>query len=715
MGLTGSPHSPAAHRLLPRPAAVALGLLLAVGLTLSPTGTRLAVAADPLRVSADATYTLDPAARRVHVVVSFAVTDLKPNSAQYVYYYTGYRFSVQAEARSIRATDGRGALSVKTNAREFYTDTTVNFRNYLYYKQTARFTVRFDLVGGAPRSDSSVRVGKAFATFGVWAWGDEGKGSVVVHTPQGFGSTVDGNPMSITSSGGSETLRATPEDPWTFFAIVSAENPLAYTQDRLSLGDGVEIVVMAWPEDEAWDDTVTSTLRKALPELRDLIGLDWPVAHDLQVRERYTPSLEGYAGVFFTETQRIDVSEDLDPVVIVHEAAHAWLNGELFIERWIYEGLAQEYAYRVQQALGGPDGGAPAVPGRDDPGHVLLSRWTFPEVIRDQQTDDQERYGYEASFWVIHRLVNSIGVERMRDAFAAADAHTTAYPGAGTPETVSATNSWKRFVDLVESFERQDSTDFERSLKDYVLTVGSADELRDRADAREAYGALLEAGEGWLPGWYVRKPMGEWRFDVAEVHIADATAVLGLRDKVDDAAAALGLSPDDALKSAYEDAQDGFGAATTLANDELAALAAIADAEAKVEAQPDFISQLGLWGETPLAPYDASRAAFERGDIAGAAASAATAAALVTGAAAVGQQRLAIAIGVAVGLLVLLLVLAVMARRRRRRRALAFAAAAADASPETAEPVTGEPYATLAADPDAAPPPPPSSESPPEG
>ena len=137
----------------------------------------------------------------------------------------------------------------------------------------------------------------------MWAWGDDGRGSVVVNLPQGFGSSIDGSPMSKTSTGGKETLRAKPDKPEEFFAILSAENPLAYTQDRLSLEGGVEIVVMAWPEDTRWDDTVSATLRTALPDLRALIGLDWPVTHDLNVRERYTPALEGYAGVFFTESR----------------------------------------------------------------------------------------------------------------------------------------------------------------------------------------------------------------------------------------------------------------------------------------------------------------------------------------------------------------------------------------------------------------------------
>jgi len=671
---------------------VLAALILGLGLAISPASARPAAAADTLRVAADATYSLDPGAGRVHVAIQYQVTDLKPNSAQFTYFYTGYRFAIQPEARSIRASDASGALSTDTSSRAHYIELTVDFRRNIYYQDTARFTVRYDLVGGKPRSDSSIRVGKAFATWGVWAWGDPGRGSVVVNLPQGFGSSIDGDPMSKTSAGGKETLRAQPDKPERFFAILSAENPLAYTQDRLSLEGGVEIVVNAWPEDRKWEDTVSATLQAAMPELRKLIGLDWPVAHDLDVRERYTPALEGFAGVFFTAAQRIDISEDLDPVVIVHEASHAWFNDSMFVDRWIYEGLAQEYAWRTQQAVGGPDGGPPKEPDPKDPGLVLLGSWTFPEVIRDQKTDDTERYGYQASFWVIHTIAGIAGIDVMREAFAAADAHTTAYPGLGTPEDVRPTNNWKRLLDLTEPIGGADSAKVEAAIRRFVIPSSSGRELDDRAEARRAYRQLLEAGDGWTPGWYVRRPMGEWAFGVAERRITEAEVVLGLREQVDAAAAALGLHPGDALKTAYESAETGLDDATALANDEVSALAVIGDARTKVEVEPDLVSTIGLLGSTPESSYDAARAAFERGDIAGAKRSAADAAAIVAGAVAIGQGRLAIGFGVAIGLLVLLAVLLLL-RRRRRRRALALAGAAASG-----------PSATLAADPEAVPP-----------
>src|SRR5439155_12206738 len=113
---------------------------------------------------------------------------------------------------------------------------------------------------------------------------------VEVHTPPGYVNSVDGDPLSMGTGSSAQVMTATPKDPDTFFAIVSSEDSAAYRSTRISLPGGVEIVIKAWPEDKVWDATVGDTLRHAMPELETLIGLPWPVAHDLDVQERYTPS-----------------------------------------------------------------------------------------------------------------------------------------------------------------------------------------------------------------------------------------------------------------------------------------------------------------------------------------------------------------------------------------------------------------------------------------
>jgi hypothetical protein len=676
-----------------------LATLFALALAVSPPAARTAVAAEPLRTEADATYTLDPDSGRVHVAIDVTETDLKPNSSTFVYYYVSFAFALQPEATSIRVSGG-SAYRITTRKRDGYIAATVHIGKALLYKQSTSFTIRYDLVGGAPRSSTPTRVGAAYSTFGVWAWGDPGRSTVEVRVPAGFETRFIGDPMQVTTSATTgQILRAEPVDPFTFYTVIIAEDGTAYTETRLSLDGGVEIVVQSWPEDGKWRTAVTGTLRDAMPELRDLIGLDWPVAHDLDVRERYTLDLEGYAGFFLTAEQRIEVSEELDPVTIVHEASHAWFNDDLFVERWIYEGLAEEYAWRALDAAGVDAGDGAVPPALDDPGFADLAGWTHPGVIRDQETDDSERFGYEAAFWVVHQIVEVAGADRMREAFALADANITAYPGADAGETVAAGDGWRRLLDLTEPVDQPEPAAVEEAFRDFVLGPDEEAALDDRAAARAAYRALLELGAGWLAPWYVRGPMGEWAFDDATARMGEARAVLGLRDEVALAAAALDLVPDDALETAYEGAKDSMDPATSVANRQLATLAAIADARTAVDAAPDLVSQIGLIGETPRTSYDGSRSAFHAGNLDQATALAAAASSIVGGAAAIGQQRLLIAVVSIVALLLLLGLFVTLRRRRsRRRHAVALPGIGMQASVAT-DPDPTEPYATLAAHP----------------
>jgi hypothetical protein len=658
-----------------RAGGVLVATLLAVALSASPPAAQVAYAASPLRVQADTLYTLDPGAGRVHVEVDFKVTDLKPNSAQFIYFYRDLSFAIQPEATSVRASGS--ASSVATTKHKNYVEARVHLRSNLYYRQTASFAVRYDLVGGAPRSTSPIRVGEAFATFGVWAWGDVGRSTVEVDTPAGYVSTIDGDPLFAKIGSGGRVLTATPKDPNTFFAIVSSEDSAAYGSTRISLPGGVEIVIKAWPEDKVWDTTVGGTLRKAMPELEKLIGLPWPVAHDLDVQERYTPALEGYAGFYLMDQQRIEVTEDLDPVVIVHEASHAWFNEDLFSERWLYEGLAEEYAWRVQTDVGGDAGPGPERPDPKDPGHLVLVGWAFPEVIRDQVTDDRERYGYAAAFYVVDQMVKAAGVDQMRLAFEAAKANQTAYVGAGTPETTSVADDWRHLLDLIEPIDKPDSAALDAALRDFAISPTDARGLDNRAPARKQYRHLLAAGKGWLPPWYVRKQMDSWTFVGAGKAMDAAAAVLALRDQVQAAATALGLEPDGSLQKAYQGATVGFQPATDLANAQLAALAAIADAKAKTDPAPDFVTQLGLGDANPKASYEAARAAFQAGKLDDAVSAAAAAAAALAAAPAIGQQRVLIIAASVVGGVLILLLLVVLLRRRSRRGAVAVAAAPA--------------------------------------
>jgi LPXTG-motif cell wall-anchored protein len=362
----------------------------------------------------------------------------------------------------------------------------------------------------------------------------------------------------------------------------------------------------------------------------------------------------------------------------MHEASHAWFNPELFVDRWVFEGLAEEYSWRTQSNLGEEPPYGPEQPSAGDPGKVALEYWGYPEAIRDQETDDVERYGYGASFWVVHTIVEAAGLERMREVFDAAERHAIAYVGAPAPETLTGDNDWRRLVDLAEPIGEPDTPAVEAALKELVLQSGNAPIIDQRHDAREAYRELVAAGAGWLPPAVVRQPMSDWKFYDAGKAMDAANAVLARRDEVAAAAAALGLTPDKTLRNAYESASVSFDAANQVATNQLDAVTAVSGAKAAMDAPVDLVAQLGLLGSTaPAAAYDAAAAAFEQGDLPAATASAGTVATLLAGAVALGEERMMTAVAVGIALLVLVAALVVLRRRRRRGRLAALALAAA--------------------------------------
>ena len=435
--------------------AAAVVALVAVSL-LGPAGVSQALAADEeLSLASSSSYALVPEQGLIHVTVDVTATNNKPNKVQQTpsgtlttrYFFDAAAIAVHAEATDIRASAGKRALTTKVTAEDGYTVVQVKFRGDLQYKQSTGFRVDYDLPGGAPRSDSDIRVGSAFATFYAWAFGDRGDVSIVI--PAGFEVETTGDTVAENVNDGVTTLTATGiADPNEWYTVIVADRRDSLTRDRLDLEGGEHVVVRAWPEDDEWRTRVRDLLRVGLPVLVDKIGLDWPVEGDIEVAEVHTPLLEGYAGVFYTDEDRIEISEDLDELTIIHEASHAWFNSNLWVGRWINEGFADEYAARVldEVSIGGlrPDTVSPT-----SDGAIELNLWTHPGRIADADTDQREHFGYEASWTVVRTLLDEIGEESMRAVLAASNANQAAYRGAGETETVTIKNDWRRFLDLL--------------------------------------------------------------------------------------------------------------------------------------------------------------------------------------------------------------------------------------------------------------------------
>src|SRR5690348_14686478 len=100
--------------------------LLSLFGVLAPAGApTAAAAAGSLTLSTASTYTLDPKAEVVHVVVEVHARNDKPDlvsgGVRTRYFYDGFRIGVQPEARSFRATSSGRSVTVSPTAGTNFT------------------------------------------------------------------------------------------------------------------------------------------------------------------------------------------------------------------------------------------------------------------------------------------------------------------------------------------------------------------------------------------------------------------------------------------------------------------------------------------------------------------------------------------------------------------------------------------------------------------
>ena len=397
--------------------------------------------------------------------------------------------------------------------------------------------------------------------------------------------------------------------------------------------------------------------------------MPWPVSRDLDVSEVTSSEIDGYAGFFDSSDDQITISEDLDDLVIVHEASHAWFDSKLFQGRWISEGLADEYASRVLAAEHPGDiVESPTPVSATDTVAFDLDTWAPPKRV-DATSAAYEQYGYDASWTVIRAIVNDVSEARMRDVFRAAAAETLSYVGAGPAEKAGFVPDWRRFLDLVTDVGG--STKAEGLLEKWVLTPKEDRELTARDAARTRYFALVTAGGGWLPGIVVRQPMSNWRFDDAQTAMAEAERAISARDVLAATTTELGLPMPGELEPAYESAATtaDLTALDARIADWTAAAAAIRTTGQELAQERPPLVALGLFDTNPRSGYDAAVAAFAAGDDKAVLAGTASTIAALDAAEAIGQGRATTA-GLVAGIVFLLLVLLVivLVRRRRHRR-----------------------------------------------
>ena len=627
-------------------------------------------ATDGLSVTSTTTFTVDAAAGAVRVRGDFRLANTLPDVVNGTSisrrYFTGFTVPAPAASANAVATTGAGApLRVTRRPVADATDYVlydVAFANDLFYREAIDVVLTYDITGNPPRSDNPIRVNAAYAAFGAFGIGDEGDVTVRVVVPDGFGVDVLGSDTEVSHENGSTVYTATDiADPEQFDLFVAARNDQALHSTQVTTAAGDAFDVRSWPGDTEWEQFVGDLIRSGVPTLATLVGRPWPIDDQLEVRQAYTPYLFGYAGWFSASEREIEVGEQLDADVVLHELSHAWFSDTWFSDRWINEGLAQVYAGKVVALQGSaPTPPTPIDPA--DPGAVALNDWGDPDFTNG--ADAREPYGYNAAQTVVQQIVDEVGDERMREVFAAVDERTIAYVGDVAPESVDTATDWRRFLDLVE--EIGGATSAESLVERYVVNPEQAALLPTRADARAEFATLAADGGEWAPPLGVRLRMGEWEFGHAGELIIASHDVLALRDTLDQRSAEVGVEYPDTFEAAYESAETDIASVGDQIRAQLDATELTLEAVAAEARDDGLFETIGLWGTDVTALIDDAKSALASGDVTTARANAQHAIDTIDDAGSVGLEHAAMALGALVLVATIVTAAALLTRRRRR-------------------------------------------------
>ena len=676
---------------------------------------------DGLVYEAHYTYTIDPGAGTVHVIADVTLTNTVPNRSDsrgvLKTYFKGFRLPIPDEAVDVAATQDSTPVGVDHGDEQVGGHVylgEIAFVRDLFFNQHARIHVTYDVAGSPPRSDDPTRSNLAYVAFDAFGVADPGRLTIDVVVPIAFDATTVGPAMERRVDGDDQVYSATEfDDGGSFDAFVIARRDDQLISDEHDL-PGAKFVVRSWPGDGEWTAFVEDHLDRGVPALTTLIGEPWPVGSPVDVTEAATNRFFGYAGWFDAVNQELEVGEELDANTMLHELSHAWFNDDWFAGRWIDEGLAQEYADLAGQQLGEP---ATAPDEIIEAANTPLNAWVVPP---DATTDDgqrSERIGYNASWYVIDQLVDSVGQDEMRDVFAAVAGDEIAYVGDTEPETVTGVTDWRRLLDLLQ--QRHGSSTAEDLFRTYVVTDAQRDELDRRDTARTQYAALVTAGGGWSAPLVVRRSMASWSFEDATGQMDAAGDTLAARDTLTSTLDRLGVTIDPDIETTYEGETTDFQATTAAigaeqatadhvaatrdqavaavtaqglaptpglqtvlraqstltseqaAADEVIAAAAVVQQAADAAATSrGWIDRVGLYGTDVDAIVRAARDALAAGDTTTARAEAAEARAVLADAHTTGRHRIVTAAVIAAVILIVLIVLViliVLMRRRRRR------------------------------------------------
>ena len=575
-----------------------IGVLLGFVVMLSTPGPRAsAQVSEGLIVSSDTLYSPDPVDGHVDVIATFSLTNVQADEQigdrVRSYFFSTWTIALPVDATDFVATSGGTSLgtAIEPNTEsDSFVIGIITLPFDLNYEQTVNLQARYSIPGGEPRDSGAARVNTSFLSFPVWVLGDPGKASLRVDVPAGFDLEFQGtaDTMERVRTGNADYFEAREiAAPNDFFGRVFGRNDEGLVAETAELESG-SAIVRSWPDDPEWAELVVDAIENDVPVIEELTGLPWP-AGDIEVIETVTPYLYGYAGWYNADSGLIEVGDQLDRDIILHELGHAWFNDELIGGRWIVEGLAEETAALVI-AHDSAERPRPSEPDLSDPIRDPLQDWASPFLRSAEEAFDYEQYHYNASWWVLYQLTDEIGVEGLSDVLVAIDSDQISFVGEGDPELWTDEQDWRYFLDMLE--ERAGAERAEQLFRTYVLNDSSVALLDARSRAHTDYDQLLSQSGSFGSPLVIREHLARWSFDDAEALIDSAAMVLDLRDTIDRRAAELNVTLVQLAEVPYEmaDSASALADAASLARDQLATLDELGERRSEITSAADELN-----------------------------------------------------------------------------------------------------------------------------
>lgn len=478
-------------------------------------------AARPLHFSV--VYSVEPAAAAVQVALT--IDEVTAGSM---------RLNVHENATAVRASIDGEAMPVSLGeADELERTVAIDVR-----RAGGPMLVEYELPSAPARSAAFTRVNRAYVSFLAIVDSDLGNGSVRVELPPGFVGGLDRSVFDLearTSSG--EVWVRDAVGAAALFDLVVARNEAGLARSTVDVG-GRSITIAGWEDDPEWIAHAENTVRWGVPLMADLTGQPWP-ENDLEVLESTVPAEFGYGGWFSVWQSEIEVGDQLDESLMLHELAHAWFHDERLDDRWVYEGWAEDFSNLALSMQTGEEI-SPPLPDMDAPGVTELAQWgpsDEPDAISNR---------YDTSWYVLHTLREEIGLEATAQVLAAIFEGRSSYGVDGDPAVFPATGS-ARLLDLFENVGGSELAG--PMFRTYVFPESTIRALDQRDQSRSAYEELLAIGDYTAPP-AVRDRLAKWKFAEADLLIAEALpvaqrlAALEVRAEALDAAAPVQLIAD---------------------------------------------------------------------------------------------------------------------------------------------------------------------------